>query len=71
MKWISVKDELPNGEEFVLVSCEHGVTMAEYTTFKNGNDMWFAVTRIGSYEDSQNAEKVTHWMPLPKPPIHY
>jgi len=66
--WISVREQKPNNKEIVLVSCEHGVTMAEYTKFDNGNEMWWAVLCIGTYEDSGDAEKVTHWMPLPKQP---
>lgn len=42
----------PNNRDKVLVSCEHGVTMAEYTKFNNGNEMWWVVLCIGTYEDS-------------------
>jgi hypothetical protein len=66
--WISVKENKPNNNDNVLVSCEHGVTMAEYTKLVNGNELWWAVLRIGTYEDSGDAKQVTHWMPLPYPP---
>ncbi len=66
--WISVNENKPNNKDKVLVSCEHGVTMAEYTKFDNGNEMWWAVLCIGTYEDSGDAKQVTHWMPLPCPP---
>lgn len=65
-EWISVEDRLPENKSKVLVSCEHGVTMAEFTSFTNGNVMWWAATEIGTYEDSQDAKKVTHWMLLPE-----
>ena len=66
--WISVNETKPNNKDKVLVNCEHGVTMAEYTKFDNGNEMWWAVLYIGTYEDSGDAKQVTHWMPLPCPP---
>ena len=66
--WISVTEQKPKNKDKVLVSCEHGVTLAEYTKFDNGNEMWWAILRIGTYEDGGDAEKVTHWMPLPCPP---
>lgn len=67
-KWISIEDGLPEVHIPVIVSCEHGVTMATYTSFPNGNSLWWAVTSIGTYEDSTNADNVTHWMSLPTPP---
>jgi hypothetical protein len=69
MKWISVKERKPKNKENILISCEYGVTMAEYTTFENGNELWWAVTHIGCYDDGAEANKVTHWMPLPEKPI--
>lgn len=66
--WISVEEQKPNNNDYVLVFCEHGVTLAEYTTFNSGNELWWAVYAIGTYEDSREAKQVTHWMPLPKPP---
>ena len=66
--WISVDEQKPNNKDKVLVSCEHGVTMAEYTKFDNNNEMWWAVLCIGTYEDSGHAKQVTHWMALPCPP---
>jgi len=66
--WISVNENKPNNKDIVLVNCEHGVTMAEYKKFDNGNEMWWAVLGIGTYDDSGDATQVTHWMPLPCPP---
>jgi len=66
--WISVKKQKPQHKDKVLVICEHGVTMAQYTEFDNGNELWWAIVYIGTYEDSKKAEKVTHWMPLDKLP---
>ena len=66
--WISVRRQKPNNNDKVLVSCEYGVTLAEYTKFDNGNEMWWAIVHFGTYEDGGDAKKVTHWMPLPSPP---
>ena len=66
--WISVEDRLPDDKDKVLINCEHGVTLAEYTKFTNGNSMWWAIVAIGTYEDGANAKNVTHWQPLPPPP---
>jgi hypothetical protein len=66
--WISVDDRLPEDKDKVLINCEHGVTLAEYTKFTNGNSMWWAIVAIGTYEDGANAKNVTHWQPLPPPP---
>lgn len=64
MKWISVKDKLPetnNGWSGpVLVFTVTGIV--EISDFNKGsqNDIW-SWLGLGSYE-------VTHWMPLPEPP---
>ena len=68
MEWIKTSEQKPNNHDKVLVSCEHGVTIAEYAKFNNGNELWWAVLRMGTYEDNGEAEQVTHWMPLPEPP---
>ena len=68
--WIEIKceDDLPNDDGIYLIDCEHGVTMAEFSRYGNGNTSWWAVTAIGTYEDSEGAKKVTAWMPLPTHP---
>ena len=66
--WISVNELKPNNKDIVLISCEYGVTIAEYTQFDNGSEMWWAVSCIGTCEDTERAVQVTHWMSLPCPP---
>ena len=68
--WVSIKseDDLPKDDGIYLIDCEHGVTMAEFSRYGNGNTSWWAVTAIGTYEDSEGAKKVTAWMPLPTQP---
>lgn len=69
--WISVSEQKPNNKDKVIVNCEHGITMAEYTKFDNGNEMWWAVLSIGTYKDSGGANQVTHWLPLPSTPSYH
>jgi hypothetical protein len=68
--WISVLEKKPKNKAIVLVNCEHGITIGEYTKFDNGNEMWWVILRIGTYEDAGGANEVTHWMELPTPPIN-
>lgn len=67
-QWVRVEERLPENKSFVLINCEYGITLAEFTKFENGNTMWWAITAIGTYQDALEAENVTHWMPLPTPP---
>lgn len=66
--WIPVEERKPNNKEKVIVCCEFGVTMAEYTEYNRSND-WYVVARIGTIESEAYAENVTHWMPFPEPPL--
>lgn len=69
VKWISVKDRLPNLDEAVLVH-------AEYLHIKtNYYEVWSLFRRHGGeliwvdkYGDGHKLTEVTHWMPLPEPP---
>lgn len=52
--WISVKDRLPEKDEYVLCFCNIG-------------DGFQAIFHYGK-ERKFNGTAVTHWMPLPNPP---
>ena len=66
-EWISVKDRLPETDEWVLV-CRKTIKIG-YTTMVvdrcvfpvSGGRMWLA-------EYATYKQVVTHWMPLPQPP---
>lgn len=61
MKWISVKDELPDGYLPVLAINSKGVIrMAEYAFYE---EEWWKVPSIKPAK-----HPITHWMPLPEPP---
>ena len=69
MKWISVKDRLPEEFESVLVCNLNGITQDE-------RDIEIAILhedKIFYYVAPWNYDlfsiaKATHWMPLPEPP---
>lgn len=73
-EWISVDERLPTDRELVLVSSmdlltkKHGwFYLARYTDLQNDgvifdNKRWLS-------ENGGIFGKVTHWMPLPEPPI--
>ena len=57
MRWIPVEERLPEEKQRVIVRCERVGTSVGWILWGN----W--MTDIGP-----GAGKVTHWMPLPKPP---
>ena len=67
MEWISVEDELPDEENYVLI---------RYTFKRNGNSYTCIAFRQKAhrcwYDDSGDLtipnREVTHWQPLPPPP---
>ena len=70
MKWISVKDRLPEGEwattcsylsESVLIANSCSVSIGFYN---RENSIWYT---DGPAEEEW-IDKITHWMPLPKNP---
>lgn len=64
-KWISVKDKLPSNKDMVLVYQYDGIswdiTVASYRDTTAEPNCWLF------HEGYCN--NVTHWMPLPSPPI--
>ena len=66
--WISCSERLPNDKQYVWCwGKSYGLT--ECNTFEGYYDWsrnkWWAVTDDGE----EPASKVTHWMPLPEPPL--
>lgn len=58
MKWISVRDRLPKGERVLVVDEESWIFCGFYEE--------------GIWENTAGDEagvEVTHWMPLPEPPV--
>ena len=69
VKWISVKDRLPDTAERVLV-CKtwlgtvYKPVYGYYQDYPNQKGCWYVLTEFGYYPQRE----VTHWMPLPQPP---
>ncbi|MDI4398947.1 DUF551 domain-containing protein [Escherichia coli] len=66
--WISCSERMPNDKQYVWCwGKSYGWT--ECDTFEGYYDCsrnkWWAVTDNGE----EPASKVTHWMPLPEPPL--
>ena len=63
--WVSVEKELPRERGHYLAYTEYGqVWLTEYMQDKGGYWDWFvAPICVGA------VSKVTHWMPLPQPPV--
>jgi hypothetical protein len=63
MKWISVKDELPDSYDTVLIAGKDWVDMGEWMPQWGYGDGAFADTSHCAL-----SEQPTHWMKLPDPP---
>jgi hypothetical protein len=63
MNWISVKDELPDKDEVVLVwNVFDGVALG----YRCNPASWHVRPRFGAWYNTGLG--VTHWMPLPEKP---
>lgn len=69
MKWISVKDELPDFNDRVLVYNEqkrmdginHDYRVAEIRSISKDGALWYITNNF-------RTTQITHWMPLPETP---
>lgn len=69
-KWISVKDELPEENQGVLITDGDIITAAYLDLWGTDDDPHWGGQGFSGYEwewDFSNNE-ITHWMPLPAPP---
>jgi hypothetical protein len=63
MTWRNVKDGLPDKDGLALVSDGQHVTLADWTR----TDGWLTSREDGVFGITNST--ITHWMPLPEPPI--
>lgn len=69
MKWISVKDRLPDIDVPVLVTDGKEVTAQKMYMYPQENPVNIGWSDHASgWECEPLIEVVTHWMPLPEPP---
>jgi hypothetical protein len=67
-QWISVKQQMPDVHEEVLVNIVYPIERIEKLAYRfEGNKVeWFVLPDPQGY--FWNEEWITHWMPLPEPP---
>ena len=63
MKWISVKDRLPDREVFVLAYSKREEYVIMYYT-----GYYWEGWELSDSDSIQILHDITHWMPLPEPP---
>ncbi len=64
--WIKCSDRLPEEQEIVLVFVPKW--HEPVSVGKRNGDRWAVVSCIGSIQDVEYNQTVTHWTPLPEPP---
>ena len=66
MEWVSVIDQLPKNKQEILCITRAGDTHISTFVLREDSVEWDEP--YYGQEISSPIEKVTHWMPLPKPP---
>lgn len=64
-KWISVKDRFPNYRQLVLFIANNEMISGRFTYDDEEKGCFDDIL----YNECFYAPDVTHWMPLPEPPI--
>lgn len=67
MKWISVKDRLPNDHERVLGWRQEGEMQPSYMVVVSWSQKWGNWWAVGGL-DFKNEIEISYWMPLPDKP---
>lgn len=65
MEWISVKDRLPENNEYILLY-DSSLGLVYEGKLLPG-DFYYS-QRAGYSKDIGDGCEITHWLPLPKPP---
>ena len=67
-EWISVKDRLPKNNRMVIgYTPVDGYMFVGFCTSGKGWAQWNIITAMRSTKIVK--KKVTHWIPLPEPPV--
>lgn len=63
--WIDVNDRLPNDNQHIIIYCDGAfVLVAQYR-----EDEFYDAVQDGDEYFETVSRCVTHWMPLPEPPL--
>lgn len=67
--WISVNERMPEEDKLVLMLCKNGAMFVGYCgiPWNNSERRWHIKTALNSTK-LLNKGRVSHWMPLPRPP---
>lgn len=70
-KWISVKDQMPERGDDVLIFDGKTVAVAQLFRTIKGMTEWERPSFIGGWDSEIEIDEtgVSHWMPLPEPPL--
>lgn len=69
MKWISIKDRLPDKDAHVLIHWGHGnIELCRFYQDDNGEMVWKVPTVSNREAYLFPLDYATHWMLLPEPP---
>ena len=63
--WISCSERMPNDGQHVIILCDGAFVL--YAQYRDGE--FFDVVRNGEEFFETQSRNVTHWMPLPEPPL--
>ena len=69
VKWIDVKERIPDDNKSVLCYCINTSTEGRTKTIGSyANNIWFLGNGVSERSYPRHYWKVTHWMPLPESP---
>ncbi|HGC5212975.1 TPA: DUF551 domain-containing protein [Escherichia coli] len=63
--WISCSERMPDDGQHVIILCDGAFVL--YAQYRDGE--FFDVVRNGEEFFETQSRNVTHWMPLPEPPL--
>jgi hypothetical protein len=71
MKWVSVKDELPNDNQIVIAFNNTKYFNAHILILGFAGGMFREIDKNADIDMSTRYRQITHWRKLPKPPKEY
>jgi hypothetical protein len=63
--WISCSEQMPDDGQHVIILCDGAFVL--YAQYRDGE--FFDIVRNGDEFFETQSRNVTHWMPLPEPPL--